>query len=86
MKETRGQWERKREGVWEVGGLEDREVTYLQFLEPVSARKIASTFNQQHLRLTEREEIDLSKKVKPRFSFAVVFYNFLETKKIQFEE
>lgn len=81
MKETRGQWERKREGVWEVGGLEDREVTYLQFLEQVSARKIASTFNQQHLRLTEREEIDLSKKVKPWFSFAVVFYNFLETKK-----
>lgn len=66
MKETRGQWEREREGVWEVGGLEDREVTCLQFLEQVSARKFASTFNQQHLRLTEREEIDLSEKVKPR--------------------
>lgn len=66
MKDTRGQWERKREGVWEVEELEDREVTYLRFLEQVSARKIASTFNQQHLRLTEREEIDLSKKVKPR--------------------
>lgn len=69
MKEKRGQWEREREGLWEEGGLEDREVTAV----PESARKIAFTFNRQHLRLTERDEIDLSKKVKPRFPFCRSF-------------
>lgn len=27
MKEKGGQWEGEREGLWEVGGLENREVT-----------------------------------------------------------
>lgn len=27
MKEKGGQWKREREGLWEVGELEDREVT-----------------------------------------------------------
>lgn len=64
-----GKWGNLKIGRWQ------------QSLEQVSARKIAFTFHQQHLRLIERDEIDLSKKVKPRFSFAIVFYNFLETLK-----